>query len=156
MDSMNALSVFGLMPENKAQINSFIQAAKNEILSGEYNPIKVEVQLKIMEELISGLRKDAEIRNQLLTELDKYTEKTIAVYGTDITKSSRTTLDYSTCNDSELQNLQIEADEINAKVKARQEMLKNIVPMSVVNPETGEYLNPPSKKTTEVITIKIK
>lgn len=156
MESMNALSVFGLMPENKAQITSFIQAAKNEILSGQYNPIKVEVQLKIMEELISGLRKDAEIRNQLLTELDKYQEKTIAIYGTDITKSSRSTLDYSTCNDSVLQDLQIEADEINAKVKARQEMLKNVVPMSVVNPETGEYLNPPSKKVTEVISIKIK
>lgn len=153
---MNALSIFGLMPENKAQINSFIQAAKNEILSGEYDPIKVEVQLKIMEELISGLRKDTEIRNQLLTELDKYTEKTIVIYGTDITKSSRSTLDYSTCNDSILQDLQAEADDINSKVKARQEMLKNIVPMSVVNPETGEYLNPPSKKTTEVITIKIK
>jgi len=156
MENHNALSVFGLMPENKAQITSFIQAAKGEILSGQYNPVKVEVQLKIMEELISGLRKDAEIRNQLLTELDKYTEKTIAIYGTEITKSTRATLDYSTCNDSELQDLQSEADIINAKVKARQEMLKNIVPMSVVNPETGEYLNPPSKKVTEVISIKIK
>ena len=153
---MNALSVFGLMPENKAQITSFIQAAKGEILSGQYNPIKVEVQLKIMEELISGLRKDPQVREQLLIELDKYQGKTISIYGTEITKSSRSTLDFSSCNDSELQNLQIEADEINAKVKARQEMLKNIVPMSVVNPITGEYLNPPSKKTTEVITIKIK
>ena len=72
MDSMNALSVFGLMPENKAQITSFIQAAKGEILSGQYNPIKVEVQLKIMEELISGLRKDPQVREQLLIELDKY------------------------------------------------------------------------------------
>lgn len=156
MDRSNALSIFGLMPENKAQIISFIQAAKNEILSGEYNPIKVEVQLKIMEELISGLRKDPQVREQLLIELDRYQEKTIAIYGTEITKSSRSALDYSTCNDSVLQDLQIEADEINTKVKQRQEMLKNIVPMSVVNPDTGEYLNPPSKKTTEVITIKIK
>jgi len=156
MENHNALSVFGLMPENKAQITSFIQAAKSEILSGQYNPVKVEVQLKIMEELISGLRKDAEIRNQLLTELDKYTEKTIAIYGTEITKSTRATLDYSTCNDSELQELQEKADHYNAMVKKRQEMLKNIVPMLVVNPETGEYLNPPSKKVTEVISIKIK
>lgn len=156
MDQCNALSIFGLMPENKAQINSFIHAAKNEILSGEYNPIKVEVQLKIMEELISGLRKDPQVREQLLIELDKYKEKTISIYGTEITKSSRSTLDFSSCNDSELHDLQIKADEINAKVKARQKMLENVVPMSVVNPETGEYLNPPSKKTTEVITIKIK
>lgn len=156
MEQSNALAIFGLMPENKAQIASFIQAAKSEILSGEYNPIKVEVQLKIMEELISGLRKDSQIREQLLFELDKYKEKTISIFGTDIARSERNTLDYSTCNDSVLQGLQAEADEINTKVKQRQEMLKNIVPMSVVNPETGEYLNPPSRKVTEVVTIKIK
>lgn len=156
MESHNALSVFSAMPENKTQIESFIRAAKDEILSGQYNPIKVEIQLKIMEELIAGLRKDAEIRNQLLTELDKYTEKTIAVFGSEITKSNRTTFDYSTCNDTKLQDLQATADHYNALVKQRQEMLKNIEPLSAVDPDTGEYLQPPTKKVTEVISIKIK
>lgn len=156
MESMNALAIFGLMPENKAQITSFIRSAKDEILSGNYNPIKIEIQLKIMEELIAGLRKDSSVRNQLLTELDKYNEKTIAIYGADITKSNRTTMDYSTCNDSELQDLQEKAELYNAAVKKRQEMLKNIEPLTVVNPKTGEYLNPPSKKFTEVVSIKIK
>jgi hypothetical protein len=156
MESHNALSVFSAMPENKAQIESFIRSAKEEILSGQYNPIKVEIQLKIMEELIAGLRKDAEIRNQLLTELDKYTEKTIAIYGSEITKSNRTTFDYSTCNDTKLQDLMATVDHYNAKVKQRQEMLKNIEQMTAVDPDTGEYLQPPTKKTTEIVSIKIK
>lgn len=142
------------IPKDKSDLELKISQISNLILDGYMNPIECEISLKKFEELASGVRK--KVRDNLLTELDKYTEKTITSFGADITKSSRSTLDYSTCNDSELQDLQIKADEINAKVKARQEMLKNIVPMSVVNPETGEYLNPPSKKTTEVITIKIK
>lgn len=156
MESNNALSVFSQLPENKAQIESFIRVAKSEILSGEYDPIKIEIQLKIMEELITGLRKDSEVRTQLLTELDKYNEKTIAIYGSEITKSNRTTMDYSTCNDTKLQDLQFIAEDANAKLKQRQEMLKNIEPLSAVDPDTGEYLCPPSKKVTEVISIKIK
>ena len=156
MEQSSALAILKQMPENKAQIESFIRSAKSEILSGFYNPIQVEIQLKIMEELIAGLRKDSDIRNQLLTELDRYTEKTIAVFGSEITKSNRTSYDYSTCNDSDLQTLQAQADELNAKIKKRQEMLKFIEPCTVVNPETGEYLQPPAKKVTEVVTIKIK
>ena len=156
MDGSNALSIFKQMPENKAQIESFIRSAEQEITSGFYNPLEVEKQLKIMEELISGIRKNKNVRDQLLSELDRYTEKTISAYGVDFTKSSRSTYDYSACNDSELDLMQAEADELNKRIKERQEMLKHIQPNSVVNPETGEYLCPPSIKSTEVITIKIK
>jgi hypothetical protein len=156
MESANALSLFRQMPENKAQIETFIRAAEFELTNGDYNPLEVEKQLKVMEELIAGIRKNNAIRSQLMSELDKYTEKTISAFGADFTKSGRTTYDYSTCNDSDLQELQTEADVINEKLKKRQEMLKNIVPQSVVNPDTGEYLQPPSKKFTEFVTIKIK
>lgn len=156
MEQSNALSIFKQMPENKAQIESFIRSAEQEITSGFYNPLEVEKQLKIMEELISGIRKNKNVREQLLSELDRYTEKTISAYGADFTKSSRSTYDFSTCNDSELQQLQAELDLASDKVKKRQEMLKHVQPNSVVNPETGEYLCPPSIKSTEVITIKIK
>ena len=142
------------IPKDKADLELKISQISDLIIDGYMNPIECEISLKKFEELAAGVRK--KVRDNLLLELDKYTGKTITAFGADITKSSRSTLDYSTCNDFELQELQIEADKLNAKVKARQEMLKNIVPMSVVNPETGEYLNPPSKKTTEVITIKIK
>lgn len=156
MDSSNALSIFKQMPENKGQIESFIRSAEDELTSGLYNPLQVEKQLKIMEELIKGIRSNPKIKEQLMLELDRYTEKTISAFGVEFTKSSRSTPDFSTCNDFELQELQAELDKINEKVKKRQEMLKHIQPMSVVNPETGEYLCPPSYKTTEFVTIKIK
>lgn len=156
MDQCNAISLLKKMPENKAQIDSFIKAAENEILSGVFNPLEVEKQLKIMEELISGLRKNPKIREQLLNELDKYSEKTISAFGVDFTKGNRTTYDFSTCNDSELEKLMADKEILDEKIKLRQEMLKNIQPNAAVNPETGEYLLQPIKKTTEFVSIKIK
>jgi hypothetical protein len=156
MEQCKALSIIKQMPENKAQIDSFIKAAENEILSGFFNPLEVEKQLKIMEELITGLRKNPKIREQLLNELDKYSEKTISAFGVDFTKGNRTTYDYSTCNDSELEKLMADKKMLDEKIKSRQEMLKNIQPNAAVNPETGEYLLQPIKKTTEFVSIKIK
>lgn len=156
MEGSNALSLFKQMPENKAQLESFIRAAESELCSGLYNPLEVEKQLKIMEELITGIRKNPNIREQLMIELDKYTEKTISAFGVYFTKGNRTTYDYSTCNDSEMNDLMAEQDILTAKIKQRQELLKIIKPLSVVNPDTGEYLCPASKKVTEFVIVKIK
>lgn len=151
-----ALAIVRLLPDNKSQIESFIRVAKNEILSGEVNPLEIDIRLKIMEELIAGLRKDSDIKAAILNELDMYPEKTVAVYGAEITKRNYTKYDFSLCNDSELELLQAEADLANMKVKQRQEMLKVISPCSVVNPDTGEYLQPARKEVSETYAIKIK
>lgn len=142
------------IPKDKADLEYKSNMISELILDGNLNPIEVEINLKKFEDLASSVRKKT--RENLLSTLDKYPEKTISVFGADITRSSRSTYDYSTCNDSELQELQAQLDKLNEKVKKRQEMLKHIDPLTAVNPETGEYLCPPSIKSTEIISIKIK
>jgi len=62
MENYSALSLIKAMPENKAQIASFIRSAKDELLSGSVNPIEMDIRLKILEEIIAGIRKDEAIK----------------------------------------------------------------------------------------------
>ena len=141
------------IPKDKVDLELKIKQISNAILDGNINPIEAELSLKKFEELTKGVR--AKVKDNFLTALDAYSEKTIKVFGAEITKRNMTTYDYSTCNDSALQELQLEFDLAKAKLDERKDMLKNIVPMSVVNPETGEFLNPPSQKVSEGFAIKI-
>ena len=155
MENYSALSLIKAMPETKAQIATFIRSVKEELLSGASNPIEVDVRLKILEEVISGIRKDEAIKEQLVDELAKYPEKTVKLYGCEISKRNMTKYNYQYCNDSELVLLQAEADMAALKLKERQELLKMIKPKTLVNPETGEYLEPPLVTITESFSIKI-
>jgi hypothetical protein len=143
------------MSENKAQIASFIRSAKEELLNGLSNPIEIDVRLKILEEVISGIRKDEAIKEQLVDELAKYPEKTVKLYGCEISKRSLSKYNYTYCNDSELEYLQAESDNANQNLKERQELLKHIKPNELVNPITGEFLQPPLITYTESFSIKI-
>jgi len=155
MENYSALSLIKAMPENKAQIASFIRSAKDELLSGSVNPIEMDIRLKILEEIIAGIRKDEAIKEQLVDELAKYPEKTVKIFGCEISKRNMTKYNYQYCNDSELVLLQAESDNANQKLKDRQELLKHIKPNELVNPETGEFLQPPLITTTESFSIKI-
>lgn len=155
MENYSALSLIKAMPGNKAQIDSFVRSVKEELLSGLSNPIEIDVRLKILEEVITGIRKDDAIKEQLVDELAKYPEKTVRLFGCEISKRSLSKYNYQYCNDSELELLQAEADLANKNLKDRQEFLKMCKPNSVVNPATGEFLVPPLCTTTDSFSIKI-
>jgi hypothetical protein len=155
MENYSALSLIKAMPENKQQIASFIRSVKEELLSGTSNPIEIDVRLKILEEIVIGIRKDEGIKEQLVNELAKYPEKTVKLFGCEISKRNMTKYNYQYCNDSELVLLQAEADMAAQKLKERQELLKLIKPKTLVNPDTGEFLEPPLITTTESFSIKI-
>ena len=67
----NALSTINLMPTTSQEVSKMFTMVKNEILSGNENPLKLEVQLKAIEELIKKLRSDEEIKESVR----KYQEK---------------------------------------------------------------------------------
>ena len=155
MESYSALSLIKQMPETKAQMATFVRSVKEELLSGNTNPIEADLRLKILEEVIKSIRSDEAIKEQLIDELSKYQEKTVKIFGCEITKRNLTSYNYQYCNDSELVQLQAEAELASKKLKARQELLKLIQPNSLVNPETGEMINPPLSTVTESFSIKI-
>jgi hypothetical protein len=153
-NSYSALSLIKQMPENKAQIKSFVNSVKDEILLGWNNPLELDLRLKIMEEIIKAIRKDEEIQEAVILEADKYQEKTVTIFGCEVQKRNSTTYDYSTCNDPELDLLQAKAEQANKELKARQEFLKSLT-TPVADLATGQVIEPPLCRQKTTIAVKI-
>lgn len=140
---MNTTSVMNLMPSTKKQLSVFVEKTKNEILSGIANPIDIAIQLKAMEDIVKKLRADADIRDLIISEAEKY-GKTFETNGAKFSIRQSVTYEY---NDSKI-------DQLKEEIKQRQEMLKNLS-FEVVDPETGELLTPAIKKSTDSIAIQL-
>jgi hypothetical protein len=137
---MNAITSFGWLPTSKEDVEIFVRKAKQEILSGIYDPLHIDIKLKVFEEIIKSLRKDEDIKNCVLNASDKYVEKTFKAFGATITKIEKKIYDFSSCNDSEYENLRIKEAEIKEDIKRREAFLKNIK-NDVANPDTGEIIS---------------
>ena len=141
---------------SKSQVIELFVETKDQIMSGEQDPLKVAVHLKALEDLISKLRKDEQIQDYTLEQAFKEGVKTFLIYGAEINiREMGVKYDYSICNDALLGGLYGEMHALKKKIKDREDMLKTI---SVDNPAVsmeGEILNPPLKKSKTGIAIKL-
>jgi len=135
----NSLSYINVLPGSKTELSSFYNNIKSEILSGSYNVLKIDMQFKYIEELVKMVRKDSDIKNLIIEEIEKEGGKLETSNGT-IEISRRTTYDFSV--DSEWLQIQQEIDKLKAKQKGREKILK-----SGIDAETGEEIVLPSKTT---------
>ena len=146
----NALSTLSVMPENKAEIKtfvaSFVEAAKN----GYNEPLEVLKKLKILEEVAKQCK--SELKEFFENESDNYSETTIEAFGCKFTKSNRTTYDFSVCNDSELEIRYKALEQAKEAVKERETML-NTLKTETVSMETGEVIHPPAKTTNSILSV---
>lgn len=144
-----AVAQFSNFPQNPKERGFFVEKCVDEITSGNRNPLDFELMLKNLEDTISAIRKDERVKNCIQSEVQKYSEKTIVFGDYEITKSQRTTYDYS--NDSTWV-------ELKEKIKQREELLKAINPSitEIADSKTGEMLMPPLKKQSDYLTIKYK
>jgi hypothetical protein len=67
---MTAISVLSQMPENKAQIDTFVKSLKAEVISGTAEPLHVAVFLKTLEEVVSTLRKDKDVQEVIKAKIE--------------------------------------------------------------------------------------
>lgn len=155
---MEAITIINAAPNTKVQIKNFVQKVKNIILNGEENPLKFQVQLKAMEDIIKFLRTDKDIKEYTLEEAEKYGQKTFDEFGANITiKEVGIKYDYSSCNDSEWAELNIKINNLTELRKNREELLKNLKPeMKLADAKTGELLLMPLKTSTTGVTITLK
>ena len=138
------LAIFKQIPGTEAQIASVVKSTKDKILSGDYNPLDVEIQLKALEETIKRLRSDREIKDYVIDEAEKYPDKSFHHGSATITKANRKTYDFS--QDEEWRRLKtIEIEKADNR-KLREKKLKG----SFVDSETGELVEAidPSTSTT--------
>ena len=134
-------------PLTLKQQTQIVNSAIISIKEGTINPIKAELALKSIENVIKDIRDNQEVKSITRAETEKYGKK-FDMFGATIENSSRTTYDYSNCGDATYNDMVKEMEKLKAIMKAREAMLK-----TGVNPETGETFNPPITKTSEFLKI---
>ena len=153
---MNALETITSLPCTWEDITSFVHKVKEEILSGEHDPLTIEVHLKAMEETIKCLRSDTEIKEAAIKAALMYGEKKFSFHGVDMqVRDAGVSYDYASTGDSEWAILEAQVKEISEKKKAREKYLQSLPPEGAVTLQ-GEFINPPARsaKTTLFVTLK--
>ena len=139
-----ALKTIKLIPACGSKQEQFSLQLLQMVMSGEVNPLEMELYLKAMEDVAKKVRSDKGFKEAVIDEAEKYTEKEFRVGNAIVTKSGRSTLDYS--DDSEWQRL-------NNERKDREKMLKGLS-KEMVDPDTGEIVKPPTAKYTSFLKIR--
>lgn len=145
------------MPENKDSLALYISNLKSEILAGNENPLKIAKLLKVLEEIVKTLREDLQIKELILKEAEKYTEKTIKNYGAEFCKKEAgVKYDYTECNDNQWNELSQKIHELSLQKKEREQFLNKITPEIVVFNDEGVRIEPPLKTSQSIVTVSIK
>ena len=139
----------------KAERNEFVHDIKTNILEGYVDPLQIEIMLKSAEETIKALRTDPEIRECVLSELEKH-GKTANIYGAELTRTDKKTWDYSGCGDSKWTAMNEILQATKEDIKDREKFLQSIPESGMADPETGEMIRRANYTVQNVLTIKIK
>lgn len=153
----SALAQISQLPDNKTQLRVFSRQLKDEILSGDRDPLKILVQLKMIEKLIEDVLKDDEIDAHFLTEFQLYgKEKIVEISGAKLSEmEAGIRYDYSAAGDPVWFDLDKAMKELTEKKKEREKFLQNLPYEGTVDPTTGVYINrpPKSSKTKVKVTL---
>lgn len=153
---MQALSTLRLLPSTTDQVKRFVDLVKDEIRSGsDREKLEAHILLKFVTDTIKAINDDPEIRESILKAAAMYPEKTFTFGDFIITKTTRSTYDYTACGDSQWETLDSQIKGLTDRRKEREKYLQAIrYGDSVINGDTGEVLFPPASRTTEFLTIK--
>lgn len=153
----SALAQISQLPDNKTQLRVFSRQLKDEILSGDRDPLKILVQLKMIEKLIEDVLKDDEIDLHFLKEFQSYgKEKIVEVNGAKLSEmEAGIRYDYNASGDPVWFDLDKSMKDLADKKKEREKFLQTIPYEGTVDPDTGVYITkaPKSSKTKVKVTL---
>ena len=151
-------SLLNLLASTSTQIDFFSDSIIQEVKEGNASALKVIVQLKAME--LSSKRILKEIKDNVLTECDKYPGDKFEFLGNQLTKGDvHTEYDYSKCGDTEWERKNVDAETAIERLKERETFLKSLKePIVMADTLTGEMVtvSPPIKRTTPGVKISIR
>jgi hypothetical protein len=160
MDNLptTAIGAIRLLANTQVQIDVMSDQLIESVRQGEVNPLEVLVTLKAFEKVADRVLK--EIRDNFVTESNKYPERIFEFAGNKIEKAEvGTKYDYSICNDP-IYNFRLDiSKKANEQLKEREEFLKTLKnPMTVVDDDSGEIttITPPFKTYTTSLKVTIK
>lgn len=150
-----ALSTISILPGSKEQVQIFFRTLKSEILASDKDPLKILVQLKFIEKLISDILKDDDIDGHFLKEAFEFeNEKVFKIAGAELRVGEvGTKYMYGDSGDPVWNDLQKQKVKLDEKIKEREKFLQNIpYDAGIVDSETGVFITkPPKTSKTKVI-----
>ena len=153
---METITIINELPVDYVSIGNLVYEAKKLILSGDQNPLDIEIRLKAMEELVKQLRGDKEIKAAVIAEAEKY-GKSFEYHGVKIgIREAGVKYDWAGTGDSTWAMLDAEEKAIKEQKKAREAFLKSIPPEGVADVTTGEHIYAPAKTSETTIAVTLK
>ena len=153
---MNVSSVLNLLPSSNKEIKSFVEKVKDDVLEGDICPLELSIQLKCLSVLLEYIKEDKDIKDAMITEADKYGKE--FDYGNCSFEVAERGVkyNYSNCGHSRLDDIMLKQEELKAEAKKIHDSLKNIKwGQEIPDPDTGELLRAPARKSTTSIIVKL-
>jgi len=145
-----ALSTLSVLPSTKEQRESFVFSIVDEICSGgNVNPLDANITIKAAIDTLKEVLDNNRVKALVMSEADKWTEKSFVKGNFRITKTSKSTNDFSGC-DTHLDSLYIQMEQLKAQIKAREALVKTGVDSS-----TGEVFKPVKTTVNEFLKIEL-
>lgn len=155
MEQLQPTSILSLFETDKSQRASFVNQVIESLNMGSVDPLKLHLQVKCTEQLLSELKERPEYKESVLSEASKYGNK-FEHYNADWQiKEAGVKYDYSKCGDSELKKWYADMEELKEKIKKREKMLQNLGG-DFVDANTGEILSPPVNTSTTTVQVTLK
>ena len=108
----------------KEQRSEVVLEMMNEVLNGRVNPLELHLRLKAAEEVIKALTSMPAYKGILLDEAAKYGKSFQYQTAKVEVKEVGVKYDYSVCGCSQLNELYVQAADIDSKIKALESYLK--------------------------------
>lgn len=145
------------MPETKEQIRHFAGMVKDEVMAGYIDPLQFYIRMKAMELLQKEIMDDPDIRAAVMKEADHYNAKTFDAFGAKITvKEVGVRYDFTQCGSADWEQRNRWANEHAEARKKIEDFLKKVPDTGMADPETGEIVYPPARKSTTSVTVELK
>jgi hypothetical protein len=141
----NAISYLTVLPLTGAEQDLFARQVIESVNAGTVDPLKLDIQLKAIENTIDFIRKAPSVKEAVIKEYSKYIGEgnTVELHGARVNVSERKTYEY---RDDELNALKQELEQIKGRIKSREILLQT----NDADPTTGEIFKKSCKKTQVV------
>ena len=151
LTNMNELSINSQWIPSKVSIDNLAKSIIKPITDGDMDVIKSIATIRAVQEALEKVSDT--LKPLVVNELHKYSAKEkIVSYGTEFSlKEVGVKYDYSECGDAVLNDLMKQVEELNSKIKERQNFLKAVKDVEmIVDMNTGELceIRAPKKTST--------
>ena len=146
------------MPQGKLAKQSLESALQDMYLSGDHDPLQVEIGIKGVEEAVKAVRKNKAVRSAVMDSIDRYNEKTFEFSGVQVQKKNAPAkYDFTVCNDPIWERQQKELAELKEAIAKRETFLKGINGSEhITDPSTGEIIEVKEPVKTQGETFAVK